>query len=107
MARSITLVQGDTAKAIVATLRNADGPQNLTGATVKLHLKQDGVDALSPGDSDIVDALGGVVSNPGSQRSAWVAGEYQAEYRVVYADSSVDIFPSEQLATIVVRARRT
>lgn len=107
MAKSITLVQGDTAKAIVATLRNADGPQNLTGATVKLHLKQEGVDALTPVDCSITDALGGVVSAPGTARAAWVAGEYQAEYRVVYADGSVDIFPSEQLATIVVRARRT
>jgi len=108
MSSKITLVVGDTAKPIRATLSNADGPQNLTGATVELHLKDPATNAAAiVAACTVVGALTGDVETPGSVRAAWPVGDYQAEYRVAYADGSVDVFPSESSVAVVIRARRT
>lgn len=97
MSRTVTVVEGDTAQAIVATLSNADGAQDLTGATVMFRAKDPVTGrSITEVEADILSpATAGRVSVPGTERAAWRAGGYVPEYVVTYADSSVDIFPCE------------
>lgn len=113
MARTVTVAEGDTAKAIVATLSNADGAQNLTGATVVLNLKDPSTGRSLSAACTLVTPASGVVSIPGALRSAWLSGEYVPEFVVTYADTSVDVWPCEDdddlqdEYAVIVRARRT
>lgn len=81
----------DTAPTQRWRLDNADGPQNLTGATVTMIL-EDGrsfdVDVDSP-------TTGGIVSLDVSEPAVAAAvGKHQFEFLVVYADLTQQRFPS-------------
>lgn len=102
-----TLAEGDTAGAITAVLSNADGVQDLTGATVVLHLKKRSTGATLTAACTVTAAASGAISIPGSVRTAWLAGVYDVEFVVTYADSSVDIFPSVAADTFTLRPRAT
>lgn len=104
----LTLVEGDTAKPIVATLSNADGPQDLRGATVVLKMtKRKDSTVTESADCDLADAENGVVSIPGTLREAWASGEYYAEFEVTYSDTTKDVWPSAAPALIFIRPRKT
>jgi len=113
MSRTVTVAEGDTAKAIVATLSNADGAQNLTGATVTLYLKDRETFRELSAACTLVTPASGIVSIPGALRSAWLSGRYVPEFVVTYNDASVDIFPCEDdddlqdEYRVIVRGRRT
>lgn len=95
MSRTVTVAEGDTAKAIVATLSNADGAQDLTGAAVELQLKDPNTGRALSATCTLVTAASGIVSIPGALRAAWLSGRYVPEFVVTYDDASVDIFPCE------------
>jgi hypothetical protein len=110
-AQQIQLVIDDTAPPLVATLTNAAGAQDLTGATVVARLKSSiAGDAVLeiPMDLD-ADPTTGRVSH------AWEVSEtnrvlkYTVEFVVTFADGSVETFPNEsnQVPSIVFRERKT
>jgi hypothetical protein len=109
MSRTIVLVEGDTAKDIAFVLSNADGPQDLTGATVRAFLKvPDSATPALEAACTIVTPLAGAGIIPAALRDAsWVAGEYQIEWRVTYAGGAIDWFPSEEQTAVIIRERRT
>lgn len=101
MAKTITLIRGDSAEAIEETLSNADGAQDVTGATVTAHLRETTSGALIPDVAcALVDAALGLVAIPAAARAAWAAGEYSVRWKVVYADGSIDWFPTNSTNTI-------
>lgn len=113
MARVITLVEGDTAKPVTGTLycTNDAGelvPQDLTGATLELHLR-----AQDPGavritwPVTVTAPLLGRYTIDGAVRATLASGEYEVEMVVVYGDGSRDVFPSDERALLINRARRT
>lgn len=113
MGRTATVVEGDTAKAITATLSDADGVQNLVAATVVLRLKDASTGRELEADCTLSDAENGEVEIPGALREDWLSGRYTPEVIVDYADGSRDIFPCEESDVlqdkyaVIVRPRRT
>lgn len=105
MATTITLAEGDTAHDITATLSNDAGAQDLSGATVTLKLKKQNTGAQLSAACTIADAAAGEISIPAASRADWPAGVYNAEIEVVYADLSMDVFPSDAPATLTIRSR--
>lgn len=88
--------QNDTSPALQATLKDASlSVINLTGATVRFHMKSVGGTVKIDAPMDIISALGGVV------RYDWQAGDtdtvdtYYIEFEVTYVDSSVETFPND------------
>ena len=95
--------QNDTSPALVATLTDYnDNPINLTGATVRLHVKDFSgtikVDSLCT----ITAATLGRISY------AWVVGDtdtpgtYYLEFEATYSDNSVETFPNKGNLSLVV-----
>lgn len=88
--------QNDTAPSIRATLENGNGdPINLTGATVRFHMRVLGANNTK------VDAAATVISaSAGIVQYNWIAadtntiGTYTAEFEVTYADNTVETFPN-------------
>jgi hypothetical protein len=109
-ASQIHVVVGDTAPPLRATLSNADGPQDLTGATVVLRLKPNTGGPVLEVDMDIdADPTTGVVTHTWDPSETAAALRYTAEFVVTFADETVQTFPNEssQAPTISIRARRT
>lgn len=100
MAKTITLIQPDSAEAIEETLSNADGVQDLTGATVVALLRENTTGALIEVACTVTDAAAGVVEIPAAARADWPAGEYSVRWKVTYADTTVDVFPTTDTMTI-------
>ena len=95
MTMAFSIKQNDTSPALQATLKDAAlAPINLTGATVRFHMKS--VDGTVKIDTamTVTNALGGVVQYD------WVAGDtdtvgtYYVEFEVTYSDASVETFPN-------------
>tara|TARA_B110000503_G_scaffold131136_1_gene205321 strand:- start:71 stop:391 length:321 start_codon:yes stop_codon:yes gene_type:complete len=97
--------QNDTSPAIQATLKDATGSNvNLTGADVVMHMKSaSGVLKVSE-EMTIVDAANGIV------KYDWVTGDtdtvdtYYVEFQVTYADLTVETFPNDDRAIILVKS---
>lgn len=104
MAKTITLIKGDTGKAIEAVLSNADGAQDLTGATVTVELRNVLGAALLTAACTVTDAETGTVEIPAAARANWPAGEYHVRWHVTFADETKDIFPTEDTNTITLEA---
>jgi hypothetical protein len=98
---------GDRKPSLRATLstRNTDGTTSavsLTGATVEFRLKAPGARAAKVSRAAVVEnAASGIV------RFDWAAGDtdtarpdYRAEFRVTFADSTTETFPSRGYLTI-------
>jgi hypothetical protein len=89
--------QNDTSPAMLATLQDADGNAvNLTGATVRFHMRAvGGAQVVVDQSATVVTAIDGLV------RYNWIAddtdtiGSYQAEFEVTYADASIETFPND------------
>ena len=97
--------QNDTSPAIQATLKDATGSNvDLTGADVVMHMKSvNGVLKVSE-EMTIVDAANGIV------KYDWVTGDtdtvdtYYVEFQVTYADLTVETFPNDDRAIILVKS---
>jgi hypothetical protein len=87
----VTLIHGDTYGPITARLV---GAASLGGATVtaQLHDPQSGERIDAP--CTVTNAATGAIAIPGTERLTWPAGTYAVRFRVVYANTEVDIFPT-------------
>jgi ketosteroid isomerase-like protein len=109
-ASQIHLVVGDTAPPLTATLTNARGPQDLTGATVVARLKRST-------DGDVVEVTMDLAADPttGVVTHDWDPSEtdevlrYTTEFVVTFANGTVETFPNESkdVPTISIRAKQT
>jgi hypothetical protein len=105
MAKTITLVQGDTAGDIeIPFLENADGPLALTGGeTVTAQIREITSGQVIAVTTQVVAPM---VKLPAAQRSAWPAGTWELRLFVTYLGSPapVDVFPSQDKRIIEILA---
>jgi len=95
--------QNDTGPTLRATLTDiSDNPVNVTDASVMFHM-------VNLSGTVKVDAACVVVDGPaGIVDYEWVAGDtdtvgtYRAEWEVTYSDATIETFPNNGHATVVV-----
>lgn len=100
-----TIKQNDTHPPLDATLSDASGPVDLTGATVKLLLKSLGSGTTTlVGDCTLTGALTGQV------RYTWVEGDtaavntYNGEFEVTWPSLKKTTFPNTGYFTVEIKA---
>jgi predicted ArsR family transcriptional regulator len=95
--------QNDTSPSLQATLKDASGSSvNITGATVKFHMKSLEDSIKIDAEMEITDAEGGVVQYNWSASDTDTVETYRAEFEVTYADASVETFPNNGNVSIIV-----
>lgn len=95
--------RGDTSPALSRVLRDGSGePVNLVGATVVFNMWLLGSDAtvdhaavtIGPGNGQVVyEWQAGDTANN---------GEYEAEFKVTYADGTIESFPNDSNMTVLI-----
>jgi len=101
---AFTIKRGDTSPSIQSILKDAAGVAiDLTGATVSLHMKAVGESTLKIDEAmTIVNATSGVVRYDWSSSDTNTAGTYYVEFEVTKADNSVETFPNNGNAVVVI-----
>ena len=101
---AFTIKKGDTSPSIQSTLKDSAGVAvNITGATVKIHMKEIGSSTLKVDQTMIiVDASGGIVKYDWSSSDTDTIGTYYVEFEVTKADNSVETFPNNGNAVVVI-----
>lgn len=101
---SFKIKTNDTSPKLNVTLKDASGNLiNLTGTSVRFHMKKYGASSLK------VDAAADIVDEEGQVRYSWAAGDtdtagsYYGEFEVTYGDSSVETFPNSGYFTILIK----
>lgn len=92
---AFSIKQNDTSPSLQATLKDAAlDPINLTGASVRLHMKS--VDGTLKIDQPmtIVTPLQGIIQYDWQAGDTDTVGTYYVEFEVTYADASVETFPN-------------
>lgn len=100
--------QHDVGVVLTKTLEDEDGPVDLTGATVRFHMKP-----VPEADTDLplVDHAAAVVSPATAGTATFtstasdfdVVGVYDAEWEVTSAGGAVRTFPIDGYDTVIVR----
>lgn len=100
--------RNDTSPTMQATLYNPDETAvNLTGATVRFHMKtQDRNTIIVDQPAIIALAAGGVVAYEWQVGDTANNGSYFAEWEVTYADGKIETFPNDEDDDIVVKIGR-
>tara|TARA_R110000823_G_scaffold139299_1_gene269048 strand:+ start:253 stop:573 length:321 start_codon:yes stop_codon:yes gene_type:complete len=96
--------QNDTSPAIQATLKDANGSTiNLNGAVVNIHMKS--VNGVLKVDEQmtVVDADTGVVKYDWVTGDTDTVGTYYVEFQVTYADLTIETFPNDDKAVILIK----
>ena len=98
---AFSIRQNDTSPSLQALLKDADrNPIDLTGASVRFHMKAVGGAVKVDQPMTIVDQSNGVVQYD------WVAGDtdtvgtYYVEFEVTYSDSAIETFPNKGNLTV-------
>ena len=92
---AFNIKQNDTSPSLQATLKDsALAPIDLTGATVKLHMKS--VDGTIKVDTSmtIVEELNGIIKYDWQTGDTDTVGTYNVEFQVTYSDASIETFPN-------------
>ena len=92
---AFSIKQNDTSPSLQATLKDyALAPINLTGATVKLHMKSiDGTLKVNT-NMTVVEELNGIIKYDWQVGDTDTVGTYYVEFKVTYADASIETFPN-------------
>lgn len=96
-----TIVEGDTAPLLTATLSTETGAQSLSGATVECTARIGAVSVTK--SATVTDAANGVVTV--DFEGALPAGVGNARFKVTFGSGKVRYFPSETAVQIRVVAR--
>lgn len=110
MSQTIHLVVGDTAPALRVTLANAEGPQDLTGASVVMRLKRSDSGTVTEIAMDLAaDPTTGVVTHVWNPAETVDVISYKVEFVVTFANATVETFPNlaADVPTIQLRALKT
>lgn len=101
---TFTIKQNDTSPAIQTQLLDGNGdPVNITGASVTFHMRTAPAGATKiDASATIVTALTGTVNYTWTGTDTDTPGTYEAEFEVIYADSSVETFPNSGYITVTV-----
>jgi len=101
---AFTIKRGDTSPSIKTFLKDSAGAAvDLTGATVRIHMKAVGASALKVDEEmTVVNAASGIVFYSWSSSDTDTAGTYYVEFQVTKADNSVETFPNNGNAVIVI-----
>ena len=95
MTMAFSIKQNDTSPALQATLKDAAlSPINLTGATVRFHMKSIEGAIKIDDPMTVTNALGGVVQYDWVLGDTDTVGAYYVEFEVTYSDASVETFPN-------------
>lgn len=88
--------QGDTGPALRATLRDgADVAYDLTGASVRFHMRAVGASSASvDASADLVTAENGVVQYDWQSGDTATAGIYHGEFEVTHSTGEIETFPN-------------
>ena len=101
MAETFYIKRGDTSPA----LRFALSPEtiDLSGASVSFQMRPRR-SAISVDETATIDsALPPIVSYSWSASDTATAGIYEAEFRVTYADGTIETFPNNDFISIVIK----
>lgn len=114
MSRTWTAPEGDTARDLEFVLEDANGPADLNGVTPHLYLRHRTTGAALDAAVTVVNpaAPAGHVDRgrcrvAGAVRTAWLSGEYDVEIEGLFVGGALDIWPTSDASTILVRPRRT
>lgn len=100
---AFSIKQNDTSPALQATLKDAAlAPIDLTGATVKFHMKSLDGNIKVDTAMTITNNEGGVVQYNWQAGDTDTVGTYYVEFEVTYADASVETFPNNGNKVITV-----
>ena len=89
------LKRNDTKEPIQATLSDQAGPVDLSGATVRFHMKDRRGVVVVDADAEVVTAASGVVRYQWQAEDTEAAGDFYAEWEVTFASGAVQTFPNE------------
>ena len=99
----LTVKQHDTWPPVRATLSDASGPIDLTGATqIKLILK--GATVTITGNCTVVSAPAGTVSYTWAAGDTAVAGDYQGEFEITWPGGKVETVPNDSYLAVTIKA---
>lgn len=101
MITPVLAVVGDTAPALAGTCLSGTTPADLTGASLRLNLRQPSGTVITR-TATLDDASSGAWSYAW-QAGELVAGTWAVEVEVTYADATVQTFPAERPAYFKVR----
>lgn len=104
MAESFYIKQGDTAPALRATLKDPDGTAvDLTGATVKFSMRTaSGTVLVNKQSVTLVTANAGIVEYAWQAGDTDTAGTHLGEFEVTHTDATVETFPNDSYARVIV-----
>lgn len=90
--------QNDTSPALQVTLKDGDGVAiDLTGSTVRFHMRRQGSNAVKVDESAVVsDALNGIVYYNWNTSDTDSIGSFECEFEVTYAGLEVESFPNNK-----------
>lgn len=100
---AFTIKQNDTSPAIQATLQDYLGTAiNLTGASVRFHMKNlDNLTVLNK-PMAIISAINGTIRYNWEPVDTSVFGTYYAEIEVTYSDLTIETFPNNGSISIII-----
>jgi len=92
---AFTIKQNDTSPSVSAILKDSSlAAINLTGATVKIHMKSlDGTLKINS-VMTVTSAIGGTVQYDWQTGDTDTVGTYLVEFQVTYSDGSIETFPN-------------
>ena len=103
---SFTIKQNDTSPSLGASLKDADLlPVDITGATVKIHIKSLDNTVKVNQSMTIITAGSGVIQYDWQVGDTDTVGTYYVEFEVTYSNSAIETFPNNgNLVLSVVKA---
>jgi len=96
--------QNDTSPDLQVTCKDYEGTVvNVSGATVNFHMRNKQTREVQvDGVGSIVDGAAGQVKYSWSAGDTDTVGGFDAEFEIIYSDSSVETFPNNGFITVVV-----